>query len=279
MSSSSVPAGSFQHAADLLYRSFEDVAFRPDMARCAHCVDDGDVRRLGTDVRHLDRDLVARFVTKSGTTWGDADDLRRIAPRALHLAAEADLPVSRGIVLAKMAAARWVGWEPHQVEAVRHFLLAEWERLLLSPPRQGHVAHRWLRETATAADDLGPFLEAWQRELAAEPGPAAVHLAVLLVNSELRPDFPDTIADLFAPPVVTTARVGGAVRADGTAEVGGPARSSPATSHQFGAWLAAAATETDLTRAATALDHTADARRLALAVERLRRYRTARARR
>lgn len=257
--------GTFEGAVDLLYRSFDDVAFRADMPRCAHCVGDDDVAALRTDVRDLEPALVARFVTKAGTTWGDSVDLRRIAPRALHLAAEHSLPVSRAVVLDKLVSADWANWPPRQVDAVRRFLLAEWRRLLLSPPRTGHAAHRWLRQTATAESDLGPFLDLWQQELAADAGAAPVHLAVMLVNSELRPDFPATVTDLFDQPDPER----GWVRAGTTAED---------LAGQLDAWLAAPVTEANLARAASALSDTADARRLGLAVERLRRYRTARAR-
>lgn len=283
MSITTSPTGvTFDHAVDQLYRSFDDVGFRPDMPRCPHCVTNHDVDRLGARVRDLDPVLVARFVTKAGTTWGESDDLRRVAPRALHLAAEQRLPVNRAVLLHKLSSLDWAAWPAHQVDAVCRFLLAEWERLLVSTPRPGHSAHRWLRQTAPAMADLAPFLDTWQRNLAGDPGPAAVHLAVLLVNSELRPDFPATVANLFEPPagaVTTTADQAAATDQLGTIDLRegrtGQRRSLP---DQFGSWLAEPATEANLSRAATALDHTTDARRLKLAVDRLRRYRAARTR-
>ena len=127
----------------------------------------------------------------------------------------------------------------------------DWASRLASPPRAGHAAHRWLRQTATVVADLDPFLRSWSQALAGPPGPAAVHLAVVLVQSDLRPDFPTTVAALFD-----------------TADA----------AHRFGDWLAAPDTLDHLRRAAGDLTATPDARRLDLAVDRLTRYRAARAR-
>lgn len=274
----------FASATAALYRAFDDVGFRAAMPHCGHCVSAVDVAALDAPVQHLDAALVARFVTKAGTTWGASDDLRRVAPRALHLAAEHRLAVNRSVVLDQLARADWARWPAHQVDAVCRFLLAEWDRLLLSPPRAGHSAHRWLRQTATVIADLGPFLTSWHRVLASDPDTAAVHLAVLLVNSELRPDFPTSIIDLFDPPA--SGAGGDAATHSGSDVVHLPGVGADATdddargalADQLGSWLAAPATEAHLHRAEAELRHTADARRLTLALERLRRYRSARAR-
>ena len=262
----------YDDALEALYSSFSDVSYRPDMPRCGHCVSDDDVASLAGDVTNLDPGLVARFVTKSGTTWGEPEDLRRMAPRALHLAADQALPVNRSVVLHKLASAQWAAWPDHQVDAVCRFLLAEWGRMLDSPPRPGHTAHRWIRQTAGTMADLSPFLQSWQRRLVEAPGPAAVHLSVLLVNSELRPDLPATVADLFD---------GGSAdpRHSGPAGQGRPGPQTTAgLADQLGSWLASPSTEAHLARAASALEHTADARRLSLAVDRLGRFRAARSR-
>jgi hypothetical protein len=262
----------FAGAVDNLYSSFSDVPFRRDMPRCGHCVSQDDVEALEPAAHQLPPHVVGRFVTKAVTTWGTTDDLRRVAPRALHLAADNALPVNRSVVLQKLTSADWSTWPAHQVEAVCRFLLAEWERVLDSPPRPGRTAHRWIRQTATATADLGPFLRSWQRRLAADPGPAAVHLAVLLVGSELRPDFPTTVVDLFTPPAPGRHTVAGDVQDRGVDPT------IAAQADQLSDWLASPATEADLARAASALDHTTDARRLALAVDRVRRFRLARSR-
>lgn len=241
---------SFAAATTALYEAFSPEVHRPAMPRCRHCVTDADVALLAAPVPGLDPAVVGRFVAKAGTTWGDGADLHRVAPRALHLAADHQLPCSRAVLLDKLAAAGWSLWPPAQVDAVCRFLLAEWERLLTSPPRPGHAAHRWLRQTAAVVADLDPFLRRW-REVLETPGAPAVHLAVVLVQSDLRPDFPASITALF--------------ETDDAAD-------------RFGTWLAADTTLEHLRRAADALATSPDARRLALAVDRLTRYRTARSR-
>lgn len=256
-------------ATRALYAAFADVAFRHDMVRCGHCVSDADVAALSGPVASLDPGVVARFLVKAGTTWGDSDDLRRVAPRALHLAAEQALPVHRTVVLAQLARAGWSRWPEPQVDAVCRFLLAEWSRLLRSPARPGHAAHRWLRQTATVVADLDPFLATWHDTMASEAGPASVHLAVLLVNSELRPDFPASVHDLFDSPAADP----GACPATEP-----PTASVGALADQLGAWLTTTATEAHLQRAASDLADTVHARRLSLAVERLRRFHAVRER-
>lgn len=241
----------FSAATTALYAAFGDVAHRPDMVRCRHCVTPSDVSALAADVSSLSPEVVSRFVAKVGTTWGDGRDLLRIAPRALHLAADHQLGVNRSVLLDKLAAAGWSKWTPGQVDAVCRFLLAEWGRLLASNPRSGHSAHHWLRQTAAAIGDLDPFLDRWAQALAGSPGPPALHLAVVLVQSDLRPDFPASVSALFHD-----------------------ARSAD----QFATWLDTDSPAQHLNRAAQALGDTSDARRLSLAVDRLSRFRAARTR-
>ena len=71
------------------------------------------------------------------------------------------------------------------------------------------------------------------------------------MQSDLRPDFPSSINALF---------------------------DTTEAADQFGAWLAAPATFDRLQTAADSLARTPDTRRLSLAVDRLTRYRAARAR-
>src|SRR5699024_2400964 len=96
--------------------------------------------------RSLDASLLARFVLKVGTTWGGAEDLRRVAPRVLELAADHRLPLDRGLVWSKLSWADWTLWPSYQVATVREFARADWLRLLCSPPRPAHLAHRWLSD-------------------------------------------------------------------------------------------------------------------------------------
>lgn len=237
-----------------LYSAFEQIAFDPDMTRMAS-VSDADVEALSGPVAELDPALVARFVLKTGTSWGRPNDLRRVTPRALDLAAEQQLPLDRGLLWAKLSWAGWRNWPTYQTLTVREFLRAEFARLIRSDPRPAHLGHRWLREASGAVEDLGPFLDEWHDALGVEsPAPhhraATGQLVVLLLNSSLRPDLPDTVGDVFPR--------------------------QPEAADQVTQWLVSDATADALAHAAERLADTTDSRRVRLAAERLRRFRTAR---
>lgn len=248
------PVAAVATATERLYTAFAAVAFDPLMAHSPGSVTPTDLTGLGAPVATLDPELVARFLVKAGTTWGGPDDIRRVAPRALELAADHQLPIDRGLLWAKLRWAGWPGWPTYQVVTVRAFLRAEWGRLLRSDPRPAHLAHRWLRHAAYAVGDLDPFLEDWHDALGPLTPPAhhraaTGHLVVLLINSALRPDHPQTADDLF------------------------PGR--PDAAAQLTGWLTGPGTRHELQRAAVTLADTSDSRRVEVALERLQRFRTA----
>lgn len=251
---SSVPTGEFVAATRALFAAFAAEAFDPAMPRCAHCVSDADVARLGESVVTLDPAHLARFVTKAGTTWGRPEDLRRVAPRALVLAADRKLPIDRGLLWEKLGWAGWPGWPEAQAAAVHRFLMAEWTRLLHTPPGGAEPAHRWLAVHGRVVRDLGPFLDRWHEAIGpvtAAPGrrAATLHLVELLVHSDLRPDFPVTVARLIPDDPTAAGRLAG--------------------------WLTCTGTAHELGRAGQLLAGTVDARRVELAGERLRRFHAA----
>lgn len=251
------PTEALRLAAERMDAAFASVPGDPAMVRDRRTVSDADVAAITGPVSSIPAATVARFVVKAGTTWGGPDDFRRIAPRALELAADLALPVDRGLLWAKMRWAGWTDWPTYQTTAVREFLRCEWARLVRSDPRPSHVAHRWLRSAADGLDDLGPYLTEWHEALdAATPAPhrraATGHLVVLLVHSPLRPDHPATVHDVI------------------------PAH--PEAADQLARWLADPATTERLDLAADALADTSDARRVAVAGERLRRFVAARTR-
>lgn len=248
------PTAGVASARARLYSAFEQVDFDPAMTRMAS-VSDADVAALSGSVADLDPVLVARFVLKAGTSWGRPNDLRRVTPRALDLAAEQQLPLDRGLLWAKLRWAGWQRWPTYQALTVREFLRAEWARLIRSDPRPAHLGHHWLREASVAVEDLGPFLDEWLDALAAESPPphhraATGHLVMLLLHSPLRPDLPDTVAKVFLR--------------------------QPEAAGQMARWLDSDATDAALARAAERLADTSDSRRVLLAGERLRRFRAAR---
>lgn len=252
------PTDALRTAAERLYAAFAAIPFDPAMAHNPGSVSDDDLAAIAGPVAELPPPVVARFVVKAGTTWGGRDDLRRIAPRALELAADQQLPVDRGLLWAKLRWAGWTDWPTYQTATVREFLRCEWARLLRSDPRPTHIAHRWLRYAADGLDDLTPYLAEWHVALDPDaPAPhhrAAVgHLVVLLVNSPMRPDLPETVRDVF------------------------PAH--PEAAVQLTRWLTEPLTTEHLAAARDLLATTTDARRVGVAVERLFRFDAAVARR
>lgn len=189
-------------ATERLRDAFRSVGFRPDMPRVTGTVSAEDVSALGAPVAELDPPLLERFVIRVGSTWGGADDLRRVVPRLLELAADHRLSIDRSLVFEQLARAGVHDWSGAETRAVREFLEAEWRRLLCSPPRPAHRAHRWLPDVRPAVGELTGFFDIWRDELRHrrfEPHHRAVagHLVRLLIDSPIRPDFPRTLDDVF----------------------------------------------------------------------------------
>ena len=245
---------SLRPAAIELYAAFAPVAASSPSVHCSHCVSDADLAALAAHPATLSPELVSRFVRKAGTTWGEVADLRRATPRILTLAADHRLDVSRSLVWQQLRAAGWEHWPQAEVEAIGRFVLAEFTRLLRVPSRPAHVAHRWLAQVSTGIDDLSGFLTVWHDSMGPLPDPsiqvtAVGHLVELLTSSPLRPDLPATMVDVFPQ--------------------------NPAVAQQVTAFLLGPGTDLDLRRAASDLSATPSARRINVAVERLRRFRAA----
>jgi hypothetical protein len=249
------PGGfSIETAAGHLYAAFAGVAASSPVPHCAHCVSDADLAALEAPVGSVVPDAVSRFVRKAGTTWGGPQDLRRLTPRILTLAADHRLNVSRALVWQQFRAAGWQSWPRTEVDAIGRFLLAEFTRLLRVPPRPAHVAHRWLAQVSAGIDDLSGFLTVWHDSMGPLPDPdiqltAVGHLVELLTSSPLRPDLPATMVDVFPQ--------------------------NPAVAQQVTDFLIGPGTDLDLRRAASDQAGTPSARRVNVAVERLRRFRAA----
>ena len=245
---------SIEPAAAQLYAAFATVAPSSPVPHCTHCVSAEDLAALDAPVASIAPDAVSRFVRKAGTTWGSADDLRRLTPRILTLAADHRLNVSRSLVWQQLRAAGWQDWPRAQSDAVGRFVLAEFTRLLRVPPRPAHVAHRWLGQVSTGIDDLSGFLTVWHDSMGPLPEPsiqitAVGHLVELLTSSPLRPDLPATMTDVFPQ--------------------------NPAVARQVTDFLIGPGTDLDLRRAASEQAGAPSARRVNVAVERLRRFRAA----
>lgn len=246
------PTAALATATAAMYDAFSAEAFDPAMLRVPAVVSDDDLAALGGPVDTLAPEVLGRFVLRSMTSWGGPDDLRRVTPRALALAADNQLPVHRTVLWSKLLEAGWPDWPAAEVDAVHRFLAAEWARLVRAAPRPSHAVHRWLGPAAVATGDLTWFLDDWHEALGPltfEPHHRAAvgHLVVLLVDSPLRPDVPTTVEEIVPGPPSPAAR-------------------------QLTAWLAGPGTAHQLARAADELADTRDARRVRLAVDRLARF-------
>jgi hypothetical protein len=224
------------------------------VAHCPHCVSPSELAELRGPVAAISPTTMSKFLRKVGTTWGDPADLARVAPRALVLAADHRLDVSRSLLWQKLRWAAWTSWPTPQRDAVARFELAEFTRLLHNPPRPAHVAHRWLAQVTAGIDDISGFLTVWHDAIGPLPNPtaahtAAAHLVELLTSSPLRPDLPSTVRDVL------------------------PLNSGSA--NQLQAFLAGPGTDLHLRRVAKELAGTRSSRRVNVAVERLRRFRAA----
>ncbi|MCB1038159.1 MAG: hypothetical protein KDA94_01300 [Acidimicrobiales bacterium] len=245
---------SLEPTASALYTAFAHLRPSEEVAHCPHCVPAEELALAAGPVAALSPALASKLVRKAGTTWGDADDLRRLTPRLLTLAADHRLEVSRTLLWTKLRAAGWTAWPTAERDAVGRFLLAEFTRLLRNPTRPAHAAHRWLSDVSAGIDDLSGFLTVWHDSIGALPEPpvqeaAVAHLVELLTTSPLRPDLPATVADAFPH--------------------------NPLAGPQVTRFLCGPGVDLDLRRAATELADTPKARRVNVAVERLRRFRAA----
>jgi hypothetical protein len=241
-------------AARALIDAFADVEGAPVPEHCPHCISPAELQASMGPIGAISPALTSRLVRKAGTTWGGPDDLRRITPRVLILAADHQLDLHRAVVWQQFRRAGWTTWPSHQTDAIGRFLLAEFTRLLRVPPRPAHVAHRWLAQVSAGIDDLSGFLAVWHDSIGPLPDPtiqrpAVAHLVELLTTSPLRPDLPGTVADAFPH--------------------------DPAVATQVTDFLTGPGVDLDLRRAAAELAGEPGSRRVNVAVERLRRFRAA----
>ncbi len=241
-------------AAAALYDAFADVPIPSAIVACGHCVSEAELDAWCGPVEGLSPALVSKFVRKVGTTWGGPEELARVTPRVLTLAADHQLSISRSLVWQQYRRTGWHHWPEAQRNAIGRFLLAEFTRLLRARPRPAHVAHRWLAQVSAGVDDLSGFVTVWHDSMGPLPDPkvrerAVAHLVELLTSSPLRPDLPATMADVF------------------------PA--NPAAAEQITEFLCGPGTDLELRRAAQELAGDPASRRVNVAVERLRRFRAA----
>jgi hypothetical protein len=245
------PAG-VEGAIVRLYDVFAGYRYRASMPACAHCVSDEDLLALGSQpLDRLPAPLLGRYTIKAVSTWGEVSDLKWLLPRLAQLLARGQLPVPAGALTAKLTRADWHAWPTAEREAVRALLHEWWLEGLRSTPDIGAVVTARLPAVAAAEPDLTQYLLAWQEALAGDDArrlAALQHVLELVCHSRFRPDLPSSLAALFWEPA-------------------GPAAA------QTAAWLTSPDLAGEIDRALYDLAANPDARRLAVAAARLRRYR------
>lgn len=167
---------------------FAVYAYRVTMPACAHCVSADDRRLLGRHLPRIPGPVLDRFVAKSLTTWGEADDLKRVLPEVLSRLVRGHLGVPEALVGARLRRAGWLDWPAAEAPAVHRALRALWLVTLDAAPGPGQVpAINRLGLVVSAEDDLGSYLELWEDRLESPGDPTARLHAVL------------QLADLLAP--------------------------------------------------------------------------------
>ena len=152
-------------AIEQVYAAFAGYPLRHPVVGCPCCVSRADQEPIASNpLRRLDSADLERYVWKSMSTWGDADDFLHFLPRVLELICDVR---ERGylpdlfIVFSKLS---HVGtWPEPEQQAIRIFLLAFWRWLLAGPPDQEGTlfASSYLEALTYALDDLTPFLTIW----------------------------------------------------------------------------------------------------------------------
>lgn len=241
-------------AVERLYAAFAAYGYRPSMPACAHCVSDEDLLALGRHpLRRLPAALLGRYTIKAVSTWGEVGDFKWLVPRVAELLAAGLLPVPADALTTKLTRAGWQEWPTAERAAMSAFLQAWWQQGLDRDPAIAPVVTGRLPAVAAAEPDLTHYLTAWQAQLAGDgPGrlTALAHLLELVCSSRFQPDRPATLATLFWEPA-------------------GPAAA------QTSAWLTSPELADEVDRALYDLATAPEARPLAIAAARLRRYRAA----
>jgi len=107
------------------------------------------------------------FAMKALTTWGDADDLRRLLPRVLELIATEDpFPFQVETVFGKLRLGGWMAWPGEEREALGLYFDAIW-RDSLANAEDGSRTSDLLCALGRAVEELQPFLKIWENCLLA----------------------------------------------------------------------------------------------------------------
>lgn len=134
---------------------------------CRHCHSEEDERRLHkAPLRALNGADLRGYMGDALLVWGDSLVFRHFLPRVLELfvnSEEPDLEFFLGpeMVLAKFRYADWLSWPSHEQDAVREFLHALWDAVLIESNEEYLDTESWLCAIAQAEDDLTLYLDDW----------------------------------------------------------------------------------------------------------------------
>ena len=171
--------------------------WRPDVTA-------GDVAALSGPRREVTPEAIDRWLPHAVTTWGTADDLRALLPRALELFAAGRLTTSPEVLFTKVRLAGVATWTVEEQAAVEDLITAVWLATLVThPSATGHPAWRLLVGLAELGDELSPFLDDWLLMLgsaAPERATARHHLQDLVAAVGRQRAIGDGIAGLFWSP-------------------------------------------------------------------------------
>jgi hypothetical protein len=171
-------------AIEELYRVFARYSFHPDMPHCEHCVEDDEIRQLGSKpLRELMPDELSRYGAKALTTWGGEDDYRHFLPRMFEIVGfEGFSWPDAEIVLGRLNDARWHAWPRDEQEAVTVYLGALWRWHLCEFDESAYLSRGdILCAIGRVIDDLSPYLRVWEE---AQSLAATRHIAYLVMISE-----------------------------------------------------------------------------------------------
>ena len=100
------------------------------------------------------------------TTQGSVDDFRYLLPRLFEGVATEPCGVNLETLFGKLQYAKWTTWPSAEVQVIKTYLRALWEKALNSFPLHEHLPALFEIETmlasiAVAGEALEPYLELW----------------------------------------------------------------------------------------------------------------------
>ncbi len=93
------------------------------------CIDEDDVKKLASKkLRELEEDDFSSYHGSALYTWGETEHYKHFLPRVFEVHNQKK---SKGLIglyeiTAKLEYAKWESWDEKEIEAIRKFILADW---------------------------------------------------------------------------------------------------------------------------------------------------------